>query len=311
MKNFATSQLARITHLSCRGLTTGSIRSKNIITDFNNWIPAFARMTQRENSLSPITSTNHKAAGFTLVELAIVIVIIGLILGGIIKGDELVQQANNGTIIKDMESYKSAALLFKVKYNQLPGDFNQATNIWGSDTNCPNTTYNTNPKSQTCNGDNNSIISGYEVTRFWQHLANSQMIKGQYTGVEGTAGTNLHVAGVNVPPGPINNSGYSLGSWGTADTNSSFLFPGNFDNTLTIGAKTGWQYVGFLLTPTNAYQIDTKIDDGKPGLGFITSQIAGNMPNCSNGSGSQADTAIYVLTSTTKNCGLYYRGQIN
>jgi type II secretory pathway pseudopilin PulG len=65
-----------------------------------------------------LKSVMNKA--FTLVELAIVI--IGLLVGGVLQGQELIQQAKIQSVIKNVESYKAAVITFKGKYNDVPGD---------------------------------------------------------------------------------------------------------------------------------------------------------------------------------------------
>ena len=59
-------------------------------------------------------NTIRKQAGFTLVEIAIVLVIIGLLLGGILKGQEMITQAKIKNVIADMSGVSAA-------YVRLPG----------------------------------------------------------------------------------------------------------------------------------------------------------------------------------------------
>ncbi len=64
--------------------------------------------------------------GFTLVEIAIVLVIIGLLLGGVLKGQALVQQARVKNIISTIDGLRAATMGFYDRYGQLPGDENMA-----------------------------------------------------------------------------------------------------------------------------------------------------------------------------------------
>ena len=61
-------------------------------------------------SLSTINSKNSAEAGFTLVEIAIVLVIIGLLLGGILKGQEMITQAKIKNIVNDFNGITAAML---------------------------------------------------------------------------------------------------------------------------------------------------------------------------------------------------------
>ena len=65
--------------------------------------------------------------GFTLIELSIVIVIIGLIVAGVVGGQTLVLQAKIRSQISDFNKYKIAYNTFQLEYNAIPGDFNQAS----------------------------------------------------------------------------------------------------------------------------------------------------------------------------------------
>jgi len=65
-------------------------------------------------------------SGFTLIELAIVLVIIGLIIGGILKGQELIENARVKNVMAQVNSYQAATVAFEDKYGALPGDLGTA-----------------------------------------------------------------------------------------------------------------------------------------------------------------------------------------
>src|SRR5438094_8822899 len=68
--------------------------------------------------------------GFTLVEIAIVLVIIGLLLGGILKGQEMITQAKIKNVINDFNGIAVAVTSYQDRYRALPGDDANATTRW-------------------------------------------------------------------------------------------------------------------------------------------------------------------------------------
>src|SRR5690349_19165494 len=70
--------------------------------------------------------------GFTLVEIAIVLVIIGLLLGGILKGQEMVTQAKIKNSIADFSGISAAYYGYQDRYRQIPGDDSGATRWTGA-----------------------------------------------------------------------------------------------------------------------------------------------------------------------------------
>jgi prepilin-type N-terminal cleavage/methylation domain-containing protein len=65
----------------------------------------------------------HKQAGFTLIEIAIVLVIIGLLLGGVLKGEELITSARVRNLISQQDGVKAAFYGFQDRFRALPGDY--------------------------------------------------------------------------------------------------------------------------------------------------------------------------------------------
>jgi prepilin-type N-terminal cleavage/methylation domain-containing protein len=73
-----------------------------------------------------------KQAGFTLVEIAIVLVIIGLLLGGILKGQEMITQAKIKNVVNDFNGITAAVNSYQDRYKALPGDDLNAPTRWGA-----------------------------------------------------------------------------------------------------------------------------------------------------------------------------------
>src|SRR5690348_18355681 len=77
-----------------------------------------------------VSNKGHAESGFTLVEIAIVLVIIGLLLGGILKGQEMITQAKIKNVINDFNGVTTAVTSYQDRYRALPGDDPNATTRW-------------------------------------------------------------------------------------------------------------------------------------------------------------------------------------
>lgn len=105
----------------------------------------------------------QRQGGFTLVEMAIVLVIIGLLLGGIMQGQSLIRAANVRDLITTATDLSAAVSAFKERYQMLPGDHPTATaDIAGA----------------VGNGNGNGVISAAESTNVPSHLIAAGFIKG-------------------------------------------------------------------------------------------------------------------------------------
>jgi prepilin-type N-terminal cleavage/methylation domain-containing protein len=207
---------------------------------------------------------SHRS-GFTLIELSVVIVILGLLVGGILGGQSLIQAQRVRNVLTDAKTYALAMQQFKDKYGYLPGDFPTATSVWGSSsTYCSGAN---NLTSGTCNGNGDGTIAlgltantSAEMFQAWKQMALAGLIQGNFTGVSGAGAGVDSRPGTNVPLGPIAQSGFTLGSYGTfsGDTNR---YDGNYDNVIHFGlAQTNFESYGAALLPKEAYDLDVKAD---------------------------------------------------
>jgi prepilin-type N-terminal cleavage/methylation domain-containing protein len=226
-----------------------------------------------------MTKTNK---GFTLVELAIVIVIIGLLVGGVLQGQELIKQAQIRSALSAIQGYNAAINTFRAKYNEMPGDIARASQFA---INCPKGVTCNTAAANVCgteatNGNGNGIlesgtcvaspsISGSasfngEIANFWAHLGNTQLVKGNYPYAASP------VVGTNFPSLPIGTgivaaSDGGLLYWVTGIPGSPTAFGAATSTATTIVPLTANK----TMTPSEAYGLDSKLDDGRPGLGSI------------------------------------------
>ena len=257
--------------------------------------------------------------GFSLVELSIVLVILGLLTGGILAGQSLIRAAELRSVTTEFQRWQTAINTFKSKYISLPGDMRNATSFWGSaggsgtiGDGCESLS---GTGTQTCNGDGNGAIysntSGTSYNEYftaWQQLANAGLIEGNYTGRNG-GGSNPYDAniGINVPSSRISNAGWFLGNpMNVSGGSNSNYFDRSYAHRFMIGSDiTNNSTDGPVITPSEAWNIHSKIDDGMPAIGNIVSykNSSPKTPNCTN---SDTSSAQYNLTFAGKLCSLLF-----
>ena len=219
--------------------------------------------------------------GFSLVELSIVLVILGLLVGGVLAGQSLIKAAQLRSVTTEYSRYVTAVASFRDKYFALPGDMTNAQSFWGITPVCPGTSASPSTGTQTCNGDGdgritwNNAPASNETYRFWQHLANAGLIEGSYNGVDGTA------VGTNFPVSKFSNAGWAIIWYGEVLANSSTTFEGSYGNPFLFGtaASVG---TSAILRPEEAWNIDTKLDDGKPATGRVVTWETDGSGSCSD-----------------------------
>lgn len=226
--------------------------------------------------------------GFSLVELSIVLVVLGLLVGGVITGQSLIRAAELRSIPAEFAIYQGAVHTFRERYLSLPGDMNNATRFWGqmgaggTGGPCPATT---GTGTETCNGNGNGLIdhltSGHEFFLFWQHLANAGLIEGQFTGVSGplsppNPGGRDVIVGINSPRSKYGSDTTWMPVARCTGSSLCWDVAGVFGiNTLYFGAHErpdSVEMAKFALKPIDAWNIDVKMDDGKPGAGKLWSR---------------------------------------
>ena len=198
-----------------------------------------------------VNTLSRKHPAFSLIEISIALVIIGLLVGAVLKGQDLLHNARLNALITQIDQYKLATHGFLDRYGALPGDFSQAS---------------TQIRSDLFDGDNQGYIQGpgvapkssgrdYQATSFWAHLAAADLIADP-----GTTDTSHALGpGYGIPA-------TKLGGGISVAHNPE---PGMYGHWFIIGRHFGITTKGGLFTPRDALAIMQKLDIPSPFKGSV------------------------------------------
>jgi prepilin-type N-terminal cleavage/methylation domain-containing protein len=230
----------------------------------------------------------NKQRGFTLVEIAIVLVIIGLLLGGILKGQELINSARVRNLADMNSGIQAAYYGFIDRYRQVPGDWTAA-----AATTAIGVTVNTGG-----NGNGQIDIGNWtEAGAVWEQLSKAGFIQGSYPG----AAANTEAAYIATGVAPVN----------------------AFNGTLLLGrgsdySGTAADRLNLVLgdnIPVNiARELDVKIDDSVPNTGVLRENGQPASPDWGGVTNSTSTTCqatsggaqVYDIASDAQNCNLSF-----
>lgn len=228
--------------------------------------------------------------GFTLVELAVVMIIIGLLIGGILKGQELIANAEIASTVAQVKGIDAATSTFRDKYDNFPGDMPNSTTRLA---NCAGICSSPGPSATQGNGrlDGATALGapGGETQRFFVHLAAADLL----SGVVPNGGTGSW--GQRYPEAKIEGGFHAAYHTGTV--------------ALGLGTPPAGHYLGLVLapdgasanntlTPNEAQRIDSKLDDGIPTTGDVVGSV-----------GACGDVNGYDENTQAKNCDIAIRFQ--
>lgn len=208
--------------------------------------------------------------GFTLVELSIALVIIGLLIGGILAAQSMIETSKINAQVNQFQQYDIAVTQFKNKYNQLPGDSTLFPSTGSAG--------NNNGNIEGCDTYGGCVASfswPAESANFWRHLSESGSIKESFTTV---ADTDNVRAGIDAPSAKLGTKGSMiqgmtlLNSYGAHGVQ---IPRGNYW-MLCLNGGTGSPnrfcmtgVAGGSLTGVQALALDTKMDDSLPMSGTV------------------------------------------
>jgi len=265
--------------------------------------------------------------GFSLVELSISIIIIGLLVAGISGGSKLLKQAELRAVIAEMQNMKKDYLTFKTTYDAVPGDFANASVVFS---NC----VTGGSGNINCNGNGDGLITfnaapsvelGDEAVRVFRHFNLSDISSNGGSAVLSHGLSSFdELADVNsgyYPAGKISGSAYVMASVDGGNTVGSLMptncigsdatdyLISNFNirDTVLYMVKARnvipLTFTG-VLTPFDAFSIDGKIDDGAYSSTDATGANTGDFRVITDTTGGNAcvSGANYTLATTTTTC---------
>ncbi len=241
--------------------------------------------------LSNIKQT--KESGFTLVELAIVMIIIGLLIGGILKGQELIANSQLTATVAQIKGIDAATSTFRDKYSALPGDMLTPTNRLANCAGPCAAVFATAGNGRIDGVAPGAAVAANETTAVFAHLAAADLISGVNGNVAGlTYGQELPEAKVG---GGFNGIAYTAAALTTAQNARAGHYLVLSGSTVAVANDTG------TVSPARAAQIDRKLDDGLPNAGGVRTDN-----QCASGT-TNVDT--YLEANDAFACSMYIRVQ--
>lgn len=225
------------------------------------------RMLECKTVAIPLeTIMRSKQSGFTLVEIAIVLVIIGLLLGGVLKGQELINSAKVKNMINDFRTVSTFVYAYQDRFKALPGDDSGVVNH-------VNGTLATTPGvvgDGRIQGNWNSLTPTDESYLFWQHVRLAGLASGPTT----------------VPAAPAAGDDYNARNADGGRLGITSVTPiANWAGTFFVCSAN--------INGRLARQIDSTLDDGNTSTGTVRIVNANG-----GGGGEQANGVAYQAQPT-------------
>lgn len=243
--------------------------------------------------------------GFTLVEMAIVMVTIGGLLAVLLKGQELYHNVQVRSVYSEVQAIKQGYTAFRSKYNAVPGDMTTATTQLGNCTGACGNGVVSNSFIGRPNAKINDAIStsgeDLENIRFFQQLQAAGLLKG----VDTQASTSSPEWGKLAPK-----AGSAQGGLVVKSINQDLCVPATGQVADMTGTWLVWQkdplaaaHESTVVPSRDARMLDEKYDDGLPGSGDIRAGGANTNPMATT-DGCRSDLKTYDAEGS---CYMYFR----
>jgi len=216
--------------------------------------------------------------GFTLVEMSIVLVIIGLIIGGILKGQEIIASARQKAVINQVNAVRAAANTYFDRYRSLPGDDPAGNTV----------------DANVVAGDGSGIVGGTSSTitllgtdvgnagenyQFFNALIAANLLNGGQVTASTVVSSGIFGKSA-LPAAPITGAGMTV-VYGT----HAGLAPGGARSTHWVRVHKGAETPSAAMSPRTMANIDNQVDDGLAGGGGVRSTDSGSATSCNTTGG--------------------------
>jgi prepilin-type N-terminal cleavage/methylation domain-containing protein len=261
------------------------------------------------------TFTNKKRKAFSLIELSIVLIIIGLLVAGVTGGASLIKNAELRGIASEARGYQTAVNSFFAKYNGLPGD--DKTVIGTMTGTITGNTPDGLIQYYSARSDANSYLGRAENNIAWQVLKNDNFVTDSFTPGSADASSVGGIAPATTVNSPNSKSKNGTWAFDSITVNSSpqnvvvisagvsAMSGGTTAATsltaLVVGGTSASATGNSQLLTTDALSIDTKVDDGVATTGKVTALNTTTNNNCFIGS------AYTTTNNSYKACALAFQ----
>ena len=235
---------------------------------------------------------SQKKSAFSLIELSIVLIIIGLLIAGITGGASLIKNSQLRSVIGEARAYSVTVNAFYTQFNGLPGDYVKDVGAGSKGNGDGKIEYYT---ATVVNGSTNS-----EGNLAWLDLkAVGSLDATSFSATTVLPGTtDAPKIATNIPASKISGTGWGFDYNGTQNVIVLTGVPAAASTANTF--VNGTPISTAALVPTDALSIDSKIDDGDAAAGKVRAVLSA----CASGS-------AYTVVTTTKACALSYQVDVN